>query len=781
MDFLSKQPFVDLSGQWEFAYGDAPAGEIASIAAAQKAGLAMRPATVPGNLELDLQAGGLIDEPFYGLNILGLQKLETCHCWYTRRFEASRREGFVAELTLEGVDCYADIYLNGRLVGSCDNMLVEHRFAVDEFLQGSNELFIHIRPSMLEATKYEYPAGVGAMARNNESLYVRKAPHMYGWDIMPRALSAGLWRPVKLRYRPAERIEDVFLQTGKLMNDRRDARLRMHCKTTIADAAAARYELLIEGSVPRMPKECSGGAFSVRKPVVFAAGQYWFDIENAKLWWPRGLGEANLYEVTVTLLRNGVAIDQVSFTHGIRMVELIRTSVTTPDGQGEFCLKINGERVFCKGSNWVPADAYHSRDAARIPRILELAEQLECNILRCWGGNVYEDNIFFDMCDRSGIMVWQDFAMACAIYPQDREFAARLEAEATQVVKRLRQHACVVIWAGDNECDCAYAWNHKGDPNDNVLTRRVLPEVLKNHDGTRPFLPSSPYIDSTAWKAGEELLPEKHLWGPRDYYKGDYYRNDNCHFVSEIGYHACVAEESIRTFIEPKFVWPCDNNPQWNLHSTNPTLGTDLINPADARVKLMTNQVRCLFGAVPPELSSFIFASQATQGEALKYFIERFRAGKWRRTGMIWWNLMDGWPQFSDAIVDYYFNRKLAWHFVKLSQQHVAMMVREDQDGRPRLSAVNDTLVEVPLQYKVHDVQSGLELAGGTIQAKANSACDVCDLAGDKQGMYVIQWETPTGQGKNHYLAGKPPYALEQYRGWLAKSGLYPVARASCP
>ena len=205
------------------------------------------------------------------------------------------------------------------------------------------------------------------------------------------------------------------------------------------------------------------------------------------------------------------------------------------------------------------------------------------------------------------------------------------------------------------------------------------------------------------------------------------------------------------------------------------------INPADARVKLMTNQVRCLFGAVPSELSSIIFASQATQGEALKYFIERFRAGKWRRTGMIWWNLMDGWPQFSDAIVDYYFNRKLAWHFVKLSQQHVAMMVREDQDGRPRLSAVNDTLVEVPLQYKVHDVQSGLELAGGTIQAKANSACDVCDLAGDKQGMYVIQWETPTGQGKNHYLAGKPPYALEQYRGWLAKSGLYPVARASCP
>ena len=198
------------------------------------------------------------------------------------------------------------------------------------------------------------------------------------------------------------------------------------------------------------------------------------------VWWPAGLGDANLYDVRVTLLKNGAVVDSFRFSHGIRTVELERTDITDSAGSGKFCFKVNGENVFIKGTNWVPMDVFHSRDVERIPRAIALAENLGCNMIRCWGGNVYENNLFFELCDQKGIMVWQDFAMACAVYPRDAAFCQCVENEARKVVRRLRQHACIVLWAGDNECDMAISWGGKnrGNPNKNALTKEVIPGVL---------------------------------------------------------------------------------------------------------------------------------------------------------------------------------------------------------------------------------------------------------------------------------------------------------------
>ncbi len=772
----ARRSCVDLSGEWSFAYAEpealataecigGPAATWHTAAAISNAALPVYPCRVPGNFELDLQANGIIEEPFYGMNIAGLRRYEAAHVWYWRSFRATPPPGTQAQLVFEGVDCFAEIYLNGQLLGRTDNMLVEHTFAVDGLLQEENELLVHIRPAADEARRHDYPPALMAGKANWDSLYVRKAPHMYGWDIMPRALSAGLWRPVRLEFLPVERLEMLYLETVRLAERHESAQLALHYAAQLAAAPDDVYEIVVEGT-------CDDHRFATRQRALFAAGQFPMHVDQPRLWWPRGRGAPHLYDVTVTLLKNDEEIDRRTLRHGIRTVELHRTSTTDSLGNGEFCFVVNGEKVFVKGSNWVPLDAYHSRDVVRIRPAIALAAELGCNMLRCWGGNVYENDLFYDLCDEQGIMIWQDFAMACAIYPHDPAFCGQLAEEVRRVVRRLRQHPSLVLWAGDNECDQThFRAARPRDPNTNVLTRRVLPDVLQQEDPSRPYLPSSPYCDPQAFLAGEPYLPENHLWGPRDYFKSDFYRNSLCHFASEIGYHGCPSPASIRRFISPDRVWPPYDNEEWLLHATSPVPGVDIY---DGRVMLMVRQVRELFGDVPDTLEEFAFASQATQAEAKKFFIELFRSEKWRRTGILWWNLLDGWPQFSDAIVDYYWAKKLAFNFIKRAQAPLCLMFREPKAWHLELVASNDTRDDLPLTYQVRDVDKGEIVAVGEAVAAADAVTPLARVpffASEKR-FYGLTWSSPLGEGKSHYLSGHPPFDLTTYRRWLHAAGL---------
>jgi beta-mannosidase len=764
MNFRPHSPALALDGAWSFAWSEENFSAT-SRAALEQAGLDFHPCTVPGALETDLQALGKFPDPFLGLNALEAQKYERHHVWYVRHFRAETPPGTTPELVFEGLDTFAEIYLNGQLLGRAANMLIEHVFPVDGLLREENELLVHFRPAVVEAEKYSYPPGLGAQGLSYESLHVRKAPHMYGWDIMPRIVSAGIWRPVRLRFLPPRRIETAYLETVTLHPDGSRAELVLHYQITPGTGPC---ELIVEGA-------CSSSRFAQSRPVAFPAGRMKIAVERPELWWPRGSGEAKLYEVTVRLKKEGVEIDRLAFTHGIRTIELERTSVTTEAGDGQFRFKINGEPIFIKGSNWVPADAFHWRDAERIPRILPLAVEAHCNLLRGWGGNVYEGDAFFDGCDRAGILIWQDFAMACAVYPQDAEFQAQLREEARQVVRRLRQHASLALWAGDNECDQAHAWFGAGDPNKNVLTRVVLPEVLKAEDPGRPYLPSSPYIDEAGYAAGEKYLSEYHLWGPRDYFKSDYYAKALCHFASETGYEGIPAVESMRLFLSPDKLWPPQGNDEWILHSINPKLDESLYSPPEHRVNLMLNQVRVLFGTVPETLEDFVFASQASQAEGMKFFVERFRHGKenWRRSGIVWWNLMDGWPQLSDSVVDYYFRKKLAFHFIRRAQQDVCIMLREPAGDHQEIVAVNDLRRPVTLDYTIVDISDGREAATGRVALAANTAVTVGALSHVtvRQTLFHLSWSSEAGPGCNHYLAGPAPFDLTQYRKWLRAAG----------
>lgn len=760
---------VELKGPWNFSYSlSAPSGDFASLNELISAGYPIYEAHVPGNLELDLQRLGILPDPFFGLNILKLRELENAHVWYQCQFKAPAPQDKIVKLVFEGIDCFATIYLNGLLLGQTDNMLVEHDFDVSDKLQPENELFIHITPANHRAASHNYPPGLGAPAIHYESLFVRKAPHQYGWDIMPRALSAGIWRPVKLHYLPKEHIESLFLVTNDLASDNSCAHVTLAYEIAIQQNALSRYRMEIEGT-------CDDHTFRESIPIFFRAGKHRFSISAPRLWWPNGYGAPHIYQVRASLWKENTLLDTKEFNFGIRTVCLHKTNVTDKEGSGDFSIYINGQRIFAKGTNWVPLDVFHARDESRTEQAIRLAKNCHCNIIRCWGGNVYESERFFDLCDSNGLMVWQDFAMACMVYPQDTSFQEMLAREAKKVVRRLRQHPSVVLWAGDNECDLAYAWNKLGNPNDNVLTRKTLPDILRQEDPTRPFLPSSPYVSDEAYLVGEEYLPENHLWGPRDYYKSTYYKTSLCHFASEIGYHGCPAPESIRQFISPENIWPYKDNPEWNLHSTNPAPDlTVFFSPPSYRVELMANQVQAVFGKIPDDLETFAFASQVVQAEAMKTFIEMFRSNKWRRTGIIWWNLLDGWPQFSDAVIDYYFREKLAYSYIQRSQRHLCLMIREPVISNLQLVAANDTLEDIPLAFTVKDVETGKQILAGEAIALANATTPLGEFPHHPtiQRFYLIEWQSPAEKGVNHYLAGEPPFTVDDYKRWLEESGL---------
>ncbi len=755
-------------------------GVTADIETLKKRGYAEIDATVPGNLEIDLQRAGVIDDPFFADNHYN-RECEYLHCFYTKTFGYDGTPENPA-LVFEGLDTVADIYLNGTLAGSADNMLIAHTIEIgDALVVGENTLTVHIKPAVIEARKFAPTVWENAAKDNYESLHIRKAAHMYSWDIMPRLVSAGIWRSVYLKERKKDRITEFFGYTLRADPAQKTAELHFMYDTALSCDDCREYTLTLNAV-------CGDSAFSYQTPLRHSSGHWTMAIDNAKLWWPRFSGEANLYRVSVTLRKDDVALDVYTTRIGIRTVKLERSSVISENGDGEFCFVVNGKRIFCMGTNWVPLDALHSRDAERIPRVLPMLTDTHCNMIRMWGGNVYENDAVYDFCDENGIMIWQDFAMACALYPQEPEFQRKLYAEAVWVVKHYRRHPSIVLWAGDNENDLIRRgdWGEVigSDPNENVLTRKVLADAVRIHDGTRPYLPSSPYVDEAAFAAGRPL-PEDHLWGPRDYFKGSFYASAVCRFASEIGYYGCPSERSIEKFIPADFRFTATDNKDWQgienrmwlAHATTLETPDEIHNTCRHnafRIRMMRNHVADRFGgSVPCTLADFAKASQISQAEGKKFFIERFRIRKGKTTGILWWNLIDGWPQFSDAVVDYYFTKKLAYHYIKRAQNPVCLMFDEPKDGVLSLYAVNEYGESRSVSYTVTDLTAGKVVTSGTAIAKADSAVCIEEIpvGPEMRHFYFMEWETNGETGSNHYVFDLRDIGYPAYLNYLEQCG----------
>ncbi len=725
-------------------------------------------ASVPGNFELDLIAAGLAphDDPYFAQNPLAFQQFENRHLWYATTFTADNAGDENTFLRFEGIDTVADIYLNGKLLGHTENMLIAHEFCVGGMLRAENELVVHIHPTVIVAREYPVTPSNYAQRYNYDALHIRKCASMFGWDIMPRFVSGGLWKPVKLVQKPRERIEQFALFTADMKKEPLTAKFRAFFELHTDEDFVKGLRLTVDAV-------CGDSKLHIDHPVWHTYGVFGASLADPKLWWPRNAGDQNLYDVTVRLWRDDVLCDERTFRFGIRTTELIRTSTTDKDGNGEFVFKINGKKVFCVGTNWVPLDAFPSRNSSRLAPSLEMLYDVGCNMVRCWGGNVYEDDAFYDYCDEHGIMVWQDFGMGCAIYPQDDAFAQKIFDEAVDVIKRLRTHASIVLWAGDNEVDIFYG--RLIDPNTNRLTREVLPKALRENDIGRPYIPSSPYVDEEAFRTRKHTS-EEHLWGPRDYFKGKFYGESVCHFASETGYHGCPSPASLKKFISEEQLWPMlgeDGNPRpdWICHATQ--MAPIMQGPYAYRIGIMAKQVKALFGYMPDTLSEFARLSQLSQAEANKFFIERFRLTKWRRTGILWWNLVDGWPQVSDAVVDWYHCKKVAYHYIKRSQAQLCIMFDEPRDGMLSLFAVNDTPNAQKLTYTVKDLTNGKTVASGEACVDADTSSKIVSIpAYDDYAFLYIEWTAEDGTtGNNHFITKTVEINAEQYLNDIRKVG----------
>jgi beta-mannosidase len=749
---------TSLDGTWTLYYGEDDGTVPCDGAAARAAGYACISAEVPGNVELDLFRAGLAPDPLLFDHVLDFERYESYNWVFERTFrpdpgQADRQ----AVLILQGVNTFAAVWLNGICLGEADNMLIPHAFAVGGALkwQAVNVLTVAIRSSMNQARRMDYSAAVRGSEHCDEMTRLRMPPHCFGWDIMPRLLSAGLWRPVELVYQSGERLDDLYFYTHHLT----DNQARLACVYTVQSdqVRLPLYRVQVEG-------RCGEHTFLADQTTHFISNSFMFTVDQPQLWWPRGYGEPNLYAITVTLWRDDQLLDRRELSFGIRTADV--DMCFDLDRPQRFQVLINGRPIFVRGSNWVPLSALHSLDVGRVEQAIELASACGCNALRCWGGNVYESERFYDLCDRRGLLVWQDFAMACSGQPSDDAFARVIEREATWVVKTLRNHACLLLWAGDNEVDAVvYARYPRGYARHNRITREVLPRIIAAHDPMRAYLPSSPYMPETYEQARQG--PEQHLWGPRDDFKGDFYRLNTALFASEIGYHGCPEADSLRQFIAPEQLWPFAGSRHWLIHNTeHPRYrrGYD-------RNELMAKQTAILFGAAPQDLADFIFASQASQAEAMKFFIEQFRMQKGHKTGLIWWNIQDGWPQISDAVVDYFGRAKLAWHIISRSQRDVQLMIGEYQAWRHRLIAVNDTFRPTSGTYRVWRGDTGATVAEGSFDLPADGTAELASFAVNpaEQALYLIEWQIGQDVFANHYVAGRYPYRLADFRCWMAQ------------
>ncbi len=754
---------IDLNGKWKLFYYPVETVSVSEPKELGKEGVACVDATVPGNVELDLANAGVIPkELFKGMATEKNEIFETYEWWYEKEFQidevpANNR----IELNFGAVDCFADYYINGEKVYSSDNAYTDINFDITNFVKVKerNILHVHIKSAVMYAfnqtySKYQINWGLGMHC------FMRKPAHCFGWDIMPRAVSAGIYKDAAIWIVDEYGFEECSYDLFSLDEKKALMSFRFVIKMPFFEFGKNNSEVRVSGV-------CKDSKFEKTVKVKTRSKLLRFEIEiqNPKLWWPYGYGDANVYDVTFELISDGEVKASEKMNMGIRTVELKRTD-TVYEENAHFKFIINGVEIMCKGTNWVPLDAYHSRDRLRYEKALGLLTDTHCNILRVWAGGVYEDKIFYDYCDRHGIMVWQDFMLAGGRPSLEKEYIDNIRSEATWAVRKFRNHPSIILWAGDNELDSTCTADHF-NPDFDKITREIFKDVVCHHDAGRPYLPSSPYISGKTFEKynseANNVLTENHLWGSRDYYKADYYKNALTNFISETGYHGSPSVETIKKTVDEECVWPIFNE-QWTLHSSDQG-GNDF------RVRLMWDQIKQLFDFEPENLEDFVLASQISQAEADKFFIERMRINKPRTSGIMWWNILDGWPQMSDAVVDYFFDKKLAYYYIKRSQEPIAIMIEEMHDWVYTVVASNDTLSDAVLEYKVYDIDTSEVYAQDTIKVKANSNFKdaYIKMMYPEKRFLVIEWKRDGKIYYNHYLTGLPPFDFASYKKWLDK------------
>ncbi len=633
------------------------------------------PATVPGGVHTDLLALDCIPDPFTGDNELRVQWVAEADWEYRHRFDADAELLGQSRIWLvcDGLDTLATVSLNGRALGQTHNMFRRYRWDVKPLLlAGDNELVITFASPVAHAAAGQARRPLpGVSQAIPGGPHLRKAPCQFGWDWGPQLPPIGIWKEIRLEGAGSARLTDVHLRQSH-DDGRVDVSAAVSVDEWMGEALTARLHIVAP----------DGQAWTAETPVSAGSARLDLPIAHPQLWWPNGYGDQPLYQVVVSLRHGDTELDRHGYQLGLRTIELRQE----PDEWGQsFEFRVNGVAVFAKGSNWIPADSFPTRITDDyLEALIRAAADTHQNMLRVWGGGFYEEERFYDLCDRYGILVWQDFIFSCSIYPLDEpEFLENVYHEVVENVRRLRHRASLALWCGNNEMEWGWVdWGWSRPEYDALkeaydrFFHHTLPEWCAAEDPATAYWPSSPSSNIPFEAPNGQRQGDAHYW---DVWHGrkpfTAYRDQYPRFMSEFGFQALPPLATIRTYAEEA---------DWNM--TSYVMEQHQKNASGN--SLMVGQMLDTF-RLPRDFSSLVYLSMVLQAEGIRYGVEHWRRHRDRVAGTLYWQLNDCWPVASWSSLDY-FGRWKALHYAARRFYAPVLLSIEDDPPRQGVYVTND-------------------------------------------------------------------------------------------
>ncbi len=687
-----------------------------------------KPAQVPGTVHTDLLNNQLIPDTFYRTNEKDLQWIDKVNWEYKTFFEipAEILRSNNIQLIFNGLDTYADVYLNEMPLFSADNMFRIWRVDVKPYLKQKNILKIYFHSPVirglqkLERHGYLLPAANdqsenGGLGPNAVGVFTRKAPYSFGWDWGPRFVTSGIWRPIELEWWNDVLIKDVFI--NQINIDEKKASIVAKIEINANASFLGTISINNEGkTIIKETRNLKQGKQTIEIP---------FQISNPRLWWPNGLGEPNLYSFEINIIKEKKIIETKKIITGLRKIEVVQEP--DPDGKGKsFYFRINGKKVFAKGANYIPNDAFVTRVSAEdYEKIIKSAVLANMNMLRVWGGGIYEYDIFYDLCDKYGIMIWQDFMFACSMYPGDKDFLESIRQEAVDNVIRLRNHPSIVLWCGNNEIETAWAEGHENMGwgwkqrytseqrrqiwNDyQQIFNKILPEVLNQHLPNAFYWPSSPTAgDDVA--TYESRSGDMHYWGVwHGLHPFDDFNKYLGRFMSEYGFQSFPEFKTVKKYTIPE-----------DYDITSPVM---MAHQRSGIGNLRIKQYMADWYNEPKDFPMFLYTSQLLQAEAIKTAIYAHRRNMPYVMGTLYWQINDCWPVASWSSIDYYKNWKALHYYVaKAFRNSIVMPYLKNDTVKIYIASDNQKGLKATLRITLFDFNGKILSSNDfPIQVKVN-------------------------------------------------------------
>lgn len=746
------------------------------------------PAIVPGNVALDLIAHNNLPPWQKDSEFRKFGQVAEKTWIYQLEFIIKAQENPIYPdqqwcLVFEGVDTFADIFLDGELLGQTRNMFRHHRFYLPEAFNPltTHTIEIHIKPVLAEARKWARRMGVDLEKLPkafdiHERIIARKMQMVFGWDNTPHLITGGIYGNVYLESVRNPVIKQVGWSVEAIDLKRKTAILKVLIQTTGLQDSANPAKIEIEGG-------CGHQSLSGILPLTEKTVEYRIPVHEAQFWWPNGMGPANLYETSIKLVAEGKVLDCRDILIGLRTIELdtsqqeiITVDYDLPSLHDEvmdggmlgawgriqkpsrkikphnFQLRVNGKPVFIRGANWQTPDVFPAAVSAyKRHHLLQAAALANMNMIRIWGGNASEPDEFYDEAARLGLLVWQDFHFACAKYPEAPEFLEEIRLEVEEIVGRLSRHTSIAIWCGDNESDMIDV-NRGDEPSQNPINKRIIPHALKQGDlQRRPYHPSSPSGGPYPRSDWEGDRRDWGAWYPLDNYI--HIRQDEARFMSEGGCYAMPGISTFENYISEKNRWPLDNEAV-RLHTGD-------LDFAVRRFDRLNFEMWKHFQA-PANYKEAVTISQFAQAWGYKTLIEHHRMRKGDCGGLLLWKLNDAWPALDAGLIDYELCPRLALDFVREAYKPVAVVSGQDLHNPEQLNValVNDTLEPVQGVLRTASISKSSEgiyltewkTESNPVEVEANSIVRLDNEANPESGNLLL-FELLLHRGQTHHRA----------------------------